>query len=97
MLGEAFISRANANWAAPAYVAVTILTVAWIFRVGARKLFNVSLIIHLIFGIGLYSLITVPGLVELLGLTNSFKRVRGWETLGTRVEALTASGLYRAS
>ncbi|MFZ1990236.1 MAG: glycosyltransferase family 39 protein [Alphaproteobacteria bacterium] len=105
---QSFISRANANWAAPAYIAATILTVAWLLRpastpkpkrwysVTGRGLLNASLAIHLVAGITLYSLGTVPGAIELFAVGNSFKRVRGWEGFRTKYLEVVQKGHYRA-
>lgn len=106
---QAFVSRANANWAGPAYVAATILAVAWLVRGGDRVWLNlgglkarlksllwISLGIHMISGLTLYALITVPGAIETFGLENAFKDLRGWDKLAPRVERLAASGRYRA-
>lgn len=105
---QSFISRANANWAAPAYVAATIVTVAWLlrpglpskrkrlFRVTGQSLLNASLIIHLVCGIVLYSVGTVPGAIEVFGLDNSFKRVRGWEGFREHLTKVAQATHYRA-
>jgi hypothetical protein len=93
---EAFISRANANWAATAYVALTIVTVAWFLRQRGAFLLRASLIISLVAGGVLYSEITMPGAIELMKMTNSFKRVRGWNTLGDEVVKLSREGHYKA-
>lgn len=108
VLVQSFISRANANWAAPAYVAATILTVAWLlrpspkpqtkrwYRVTGRGLLNASLAIHLVCGVVLYAAGTVPGAIEFLGLDNSFKRVRGWEGFRARLTKIAETTHYRA-
>ena len=105
---QSFISRANANWAAPAYVSATILTVAWLlrpaalpkakrwYRVTGRGLLNASLIIHLVAGIVLYSIGTIPGAIELLGVENAFKRVRGWDDFRAHFLETVRKGNYRA-
>jgi 4-amino-4-deoxy-L-arabinose transferase-like glycosyltransferase len=108
VLVQSFISRANANWAAPAYVAATVLTVAWLlrlpakpqpkrwYRITGRGLLNASLAIHLVCGIVLYAAGTIPGAIEVLGLENSFKRVRGWEGFRARLTEATQERRYRA-
>ena len=47
MLVVSFLSRANANWAAPAFVSATVLVVAWALRRGWRKLVILSIALHL--------------------------------------------------
>jgi 4-amino-4-deoxy-L-arabinose transferase-like glycosyltransferase len=108
-LGQAFVSRANANWAGPAFIAATILVSAWLVRsrdkiwlqVWRLRLpmgmwLRVSLGIHLVSGIVTYSLITVPGAIELFAVENAFKRLRGWDTLAVEIERLTKAEPYRA-
>src|SRR5690606_5505052 len=40
---QALLSRANANWAAPAYVAGTLLVTRWLIGAGRARLLRVSL------------------------------------------------------
>lgn len=47
ILGQAFLSRANANWAATAYLAMTVFTVAGLLRFGKPAMLKVSLALHL--------------------------------------------------
>ncbi|HEX6867106.1 MAG TPA: glycosyltransferase family 39 protein [Caulobacteraceae bacterium] len=84
---QAFISRANANWAASAYVAGSVLAAAWLVRWNARR--------WLIGGLGLQALaaalfliwVAFPKTADAMGASNSFKRARGWEqTTRTIVE-----------
>jgi 4-amino-4-deoxy-L-arabinose transferase-like glycosyltransferase len=85
---QAFISRANANWAAVAYSAGTLLVVAWLLAPRTpRWLLPSSVTLHLVGGIGLYLLLLSPGLIEALGRTNDFKRVRGWDTIAMEIQS----------
>lgn len=88
---QAFISRANANWAVSAYIAATILVVAWIVEGKGRRgwVLPVSVGLHVATGIILGALIASPAAADRLGLANAFKRVRGWDELGERVAAAT--------
>lgn len=86
---QAFLSRANANWAAVAYAPAVVLTAAWLLRWGARRwllggvAFQAALaVMVLVFG-------AWPTLADRAGLGGSFKRVRGWETGADRI--LTAA------
>src|SRR6516165_6220045 len=47
MLAISFLSRANANWAAPAFVSATVLVVAWALGRGWRNLVVFSITLHL--------------------------------------------------
>src|SRR5882757_4681341 len=48
MLGISFLSRAQPNWAAPAFVSATVLVVAWALSRGWRKLVIFSVALHLV-------------------------------------------------
>lgn len=101
VLTQAFISRANANWGAAAYVPASVLVVAWLLRPAMwRWLMPASLGLHLAAMLLLYTLILSPGLADDLGRANDFKRVRGWAELGTLVETTaqieTATSPYTA-
>jgi 4-amino-4-deoxy-L-arabinose transferase-like glycosyltransferase len=95
-LTQAFLSRANANWAATAYIAATIFVAGWGVRSQLRVLLPASIGLHLIIGGFLYVLITVPGTIEATGQSNSFKRIRGWDTIGTRITEIESSNTFRA-
>ncbi|MGE5500528.1 MAG: ArnT family glycosyltransferase, partial [Ignavibacteriales bacterium] len=83
---QAFISRSNANWAASAYVAGSVLVAAWLVRWRAKW--------WLIGGLGLQALVAAvfllwaanPKTADAMGAANSFKRARGWQET---VESIT--------
>jgi len=83
---QAFISRSNANWAASAYVAGSVLVAAWLMRWRAKW--------WLIGGLGLEAVIAAifflwvanPHTADAMGAANSFKRARGWQET---VESIT--------
>jgi 4-amino-4-deoxy-L-arabinose transferase-like glycosyltransferase len=90
--GQAFISRAHANWAASAYAAGLILVVALLME-GARWRRGVligSIALHSIAGLVFIALAASPALTEQAGLSNAFKRVRGWEETARQVETAAA-------
>jgi 4-amino-4-deoxy-L-arabinose transferase-like glycosyltransferase len=90
---QAFISRAHANWAAPAYVAASVLVVVWLMR--TRRLswaVPASVAIHTVLGLILCAMILSPSLVHALGRDNSFKQVRGWDVMGAAVAQTAESG-----
>jgi hypothetical protein len=90
---EGFISRANANWAATAYVAAIVLVVAWLLKSRGKPLLPASFVLHNIFGLLLAAFVIWPSLIVTLGRTNDFKRVRGWEEIGKYVEVHANAGL----
>jgi hypothetical protein len=87
MLGVSLLSRAHANWAAPTYVAATVLVVAWALQRGWRRLIAVSIALHLT-AVGL--LLTGREALATFGLDvpaqyDPLRRVRGWRELGAEV------------
>jgi len=93
MLGLSLLSRAQANWAAPSYVAATILVVAWLLAEGRRIVIVVSLALHLaaavLAGIGLRNVAAVAG-VTLPVKYDPLHRLQGWHSLGRAVSAQLA-------
>ena len=75
---QAFISRSNANWAASAYVAGSVLAAAWLIRWRAKW--------WLVGGLGLQAVVAAlfltwaafPKTADAMGVSNSFKRAKGW-------------------
>ncbi len=93
---QSFISRANANWAASAYIGATIFTVGWLMKRPLKWVIPVSLALHAVVGAGLFALSANLPLVEAAGLSNAFKRVRGWDILGAEIADIAAQGGYGA-
>lgn len=89
---QALLGTANANWAAPTYVAATSLLAAWLVTWQHTRLLIVGLIINLSLVLGLYhyqSLAQWMGL-ELNAKNDIYKRVRGWDALGQQYLAIQA-------
>jgi hypothetical protein len=87
MIVVSLLSRAHANWAAPTYVAATVLVVAWALQRGWRRLIAASIALHLA-ALGL--LFTGRDMLAAFGLDlpaqyDPLRRVRGWRELGTVV------------
>ena len=90
--GQAFLSRANANWAASAYVAGSVL-VAGILIQGLQGRHRKAAIaglggVLLIQGALAAFLLTAaaqPTVMDELGRSNDIKRVRGWEQMSEAV------------
>ncbi|WP_439814766.1 ArnT family glycosyltransferase [Zavarzinia sp. CC-PAN008] len=87
--GQALLSRANANWAAPAYVGLAVLVaVAWLER-GRLKLLlgtlglHTALMLVLLVAIGLGRVPFLP----LGAATDPMKALRGWDNLAVEVAA----------
>jgi len=87
MLVVSFLSRANANWAAPAFVSATVLVVAWALDRGWRNLVIFSIALHLaavaILFTGRDALAALG--IELPAKYDALSRLRGWRELGEMV------------
>ncbi len=87
MLCVSLLSRAHANWAAPTYVAATVLVVAWALQRGWQRLIAVSIALH-IAAVGL--LFTGREALATFGFEvpaqyDPLRRVRGWRELGAEI------------
>jgi len=93
MLAVSFLSRANANWAAPAFVSATVLVVAWALGRGWRRLVTFSIVLHLAAVAVLFTgrdALAAFG-VELPAKYDALARLRGWRALGSTVGAALAA------
>jgi 4-amino-4-deoxy-L-arabinose transferase-like glycosyltransferase len=87
ILGQAFYSHANANWAAVAYLPGSLVVAGWLVRWGrrARPLTIATLAIQGLAAVAFLIAVSRPQLADAAGLSNSFKRARGWEQLTERI------------
>lgn len=81
--GQAFISRANANWSGAGYLTGAILVGAWLvrWRAGSRKAGGWligALATQAIVAAAFFAFLISPRLAEQSGIGNSFKRAKGW-------------------
>ena len=93
VLGLALLSRANANWAAPAYVAGTVLVTGWALERGRRLIVTASLALHLVLAFALFGATLIEGgAADLVSAArfDPFKRVQGWRQLGDAVSRVSA-------
>lgn len=78
---QAFLSRAHANWAAPAYIAASILTPAMLLKMQWARLLRASVVLHLtvtaMLGIGS----AFAGKFSLPGGLDPYERVLGWKLI----------------
>ena len=92
MLAQSFASRANANWAAPIYLAGTLLVVAWALGQARAMLLRAAVALHL--GAALIIFAGPPALaaagIELPRRMDPWMRQRGWSALGAAVSRLAA-------
>jgi 4-amino-4-deoxy-L-arabinose transferase-like glycosyltransferase len=93
MLAVSLLSRAQPNWAAPAYVSAIVLVVAWAIERGWRRWVGVSIAFNLAAATLLFG--TVDALaavgVAVPAKYDPLHRLRGWRDLGDKVGALLAA------
>jgi 4-amino-4-deoxy-L-arabinose transferase-like glycosyltransferase len=88
IIGQAFISRAHANWAAVAYVAGSILVPAVLLRQGSVGWLKASLAIHLAVIVLLSAGLAFAGRFTLPGTGDPFQRLVGWKAIADETETL---------
>ena len=93
---QAFISRANANWAAPAFVTLTILVAAWGVRRGIGKILAANLGLNALVALLLAVMAVSPAFVAAIGQENSVKRLRGWNEAGRSIATAASSAPFTA-
>jgi 4-amino-4-deoxy-L-arabinose transferase-like glycosyltransferase len=93
ILFQAFLSRAHANWAAPAYVAANVLVIATMVRDGAWGWLKASFIVHAVMLALIVFGTATAGQVPLPLKTDPFARTLGWHDLAkaTRAELARAA------
>jgi hypothetical protein len=93
MLGLSLLSRAQPNWAAPAYVSATVLVVAWALARGWRRWIGVSVAINMaaaVAAFGATDALAAAG-VQVPSRYDPLHRLRGWRELGAEVSPLLAA------
>jgi Dolichyl-phosphate-mannose-protein mannosyltransferase len=93
MLIVSFLSRAHANWAAPAYVSATVLVVARALESGWRRLVSLAIALHIAAAALLFA---GPPALAACGMPlparfDPLRRLRGWHDLGIKVGAALAA------
>jgi 4-amino-4-deoxy-L-arabinose transferase-like glycosyltransferase len=76
--GQAFVSRANANWSGAGYLPGAILTAAWLTRWRAKRWLGAALASQAALALMFLAWTAFPASAEAMGLGNSFKRAKGW-------------------
>lgn len=92
MLAESLLSRAEPNWAAPAYLSATVLVVAWLLACNLRAIIIVSIVLHVAAAAVLLELKPLAAAVgyDLPGKYDPLHRLRGWRRLGDAVSRILA-------
>ncbi len=92
---QAFISRANANWAVTAYVGASLLVAVWALRQQTRTTWlKWGLIVQTGVVMGLGGLAMSPPLIDAAGLNNPVKRLRAWPETAEAVKSIIAEDYY---
>jgi 4-amino-4-deoxy-L-arabinose transferase-like glycosyltransferase len=93
MLAVSIVSRAEPNWAAPAYVSATVLVVAWALRRQWRRLVSASIVVNVAAAVAMftgYPALAAVG-IDVPARLDPMDRLRGWRTLGERVGGVLAA------
>jgi hypothetical protein len=93
---QSFISDANANWAAPAYVAAVPVAVAILLAWWRSRLLWLSLAIGAAAMLALWVAQVSPAVADRAGFGNALKRQEGWRELGAAVAAQSQTASYDA-
>ncbi|MGH7047919.1 MAG: ArnT family glycosyltransferase [Stellaceae bacterium] len=92
MLMVSLLSRAEPNWAAPAYLSATVLVVAWALRHGWRRFVAASVALDVAAAVVMftgYQALTAVGL-DMPARYDPLARLQGWRALGAEVGAVLA-------
>lgn len=84
-IGQAFLSRAHANWAAAGYVAATVLVTATMLREDASRWFKGSLWLHGVLAVIIAFAPVFAGRFISNGALDPFSRLIGWRGLADAV------------
>ncbi|UUX48421.1 glycosyltransferase family 39 protein [Nisaea acidiphila] len=88
---QSFLSRANANWAATAYVSATILTVGWLLRRKLVKLVAAGIGLNLLATAVLgFFFLNLPG-VEVPLKKDPLRRLRAWDAVADQLRPVLAA------
>jgi len=82
---QSFISEANANWAAVAYVAATPLAVAALLWLWQGRALWASVAFDSLAMVMLWIIAVSPAFADRIGQGNAFKRQEGWRELASEV------------
>jgi 4-amino-4-deoxy-L-arabinose transferase-like glycosyltransferase len=93
---QSFVAKANANWAATAFIAAVPLALDQILRFWPRAALWASFALHGFVLALLWLVLVWPPAGERLGVGNVFKRQEGWRTLADAVSGEFVHGGYSA-
>lgn len=84
---QAFLARAFANWAAPTYVAGSMLVAHFLVKHNKVKLFRWATALNIVLMVLIYHYEPIMKLagVELTKKNDPFKRIKGWKSFGEKI------------
>ena len=84
---QALLGRANANWAVPAFIAATLLVVAWLLRFNHHRWLWFGLLLNSAIGFGLYHYEAIANHlnIPLRHGNDPYLRLRGWPELAAQL------------
>ncbi|MCK5809866.1 MAG: glycosyltransferase family 39 protein [Cocleimonas sp.] len=90
ILLQALFGRANANWAAPAYITASLLVTAWLLENNRLRLIVAAISINLALGALVYHTETLLHLTgyEITSKTDLRKRLKGWRAIGQQYKTI---------
>jgi 4-amino-4-deoxy-L-arabinose transferase-like glycosyltransferase len=85
---QSLLARAHQNWALPAYVAGTVLVVAYLALHGHRLALAVGIVLNAAVGMLIYHYHTVTDFlgIELSSRADPYKHVQGWDRVAAQVQ-----------
>ncbi len=88
-LAVSVVARANPNWAAPAYVAGTVLVARELLPLGRARALGLTVALNAALGMLLYGLLSAAPAIAVPGgtLVQVRARLHGWDALGRRIAA----------
>jgi 4-amino-4-deoxy-L-arabinose transferase-like glycosyltransferase len=89
---EAFINRANANWAAIAYPPAAVLVTVWCFRTQRFRLLFAAIAVNAVLSLAILIGTASPIAADAIGASNAIKRVRGWDDVTRSIAQVAAEG-----
>ena len=93
MLALSWLSRAQPNWAAPAYVSASVLVVGWMLAQGWSRWVGASVAINIAIAVvafGATDALASAG-IRVPARYDPLRRLRGWQELGDQVSQLLAA------
>jgi 4-amino-4-deoxy-L-arabinose transferase-like glycosyltransferase len=97
MIALSVLSRANANWAAPAYISGALLVVAFLINDGKRMLVTASVALHVGVAVIFFAVagwaFTRPDVLP--KWADPFPRIRAWHSYGSSISSIAATVPHR--